>query len=201
VQEAIRIVGAGLALVVASAATPCVAATPAIAAGGVHSMALGADGQVRTWGDDSAGELGTGRPIDSAVALVVAGLPPIAYLAAGGNHTLAVTSAGTVMAWGGNSSGELGTGSTYFAQPAPIPVEGLSGIVAVTAGPSSSYAVDNQGLVYSWGANDAGQLGDGTKLARLRAQRVPTLPRMSAIAAGASHALGLATDGSVWSWG
>jgi Alpha-tubulin suppressor and related RCC1 domain-containing proteins len=37
------------------------AAAPAVSSGNHHSVALHADGTVRTWGDDSTGQLGLGR--------------------------------------------------------------------------------------------------------------------------------------------
>jgi alpha-tubulin suppressor-like RCC1 family protein len=39
---------------------------PQVAAGAWHSLAVHADGTVRTWGDDSAGQLGLGRPLVTA---------------------------------------------------------------------------------------------------------------------------------------
>ena len=44
-------------------AGPAGAATPAISSGNQHSVALHADGTVRTWGDDSSGQLGLGRTL------------------------------------------------------------------------------------------------------------------------------------------
>jgi len=44
-----------------------------VSAGGSHSLALHADGTVRSWGDDSAGALGVGRSlVSSSPAVVVA---------------------------------------------------------------------------------------------------------------------------------
>ena len=63
----------------ASTGTP--SATPAISAGGRgHSIALSVDGTVRTWGNDTSGQLGVGRSLESSKALVVTGATGIKKL-------------------------------------------------------------------------------------------------------------------------
>ena len=51
-----------------------------------------------------------------------------------------------------------------------------------------------------WGANDAGQLGDGTTTNRL-SPTLSTLTNVVGIAAGGAHSLAIKNDGSVWAWG
>ena len=46
--------------------------------------------------------------------------------------------------------------------PLPVPVAGVSNIVAIAAGPLHSLALRDDGRVWAWGFNDKGQLGDGT---------------------------------------
>lgn len=72
---------------------------------------------------------------------------------------------------------------------------------SVAAGAQHSLALTDAGLVWSWGANGARQLGDGTTTNRLTPVRVPTPANVVAIAAGASHSLALRADGTVWAWG
>ncbi len=55
--------------------------------------------------------------------------------------------------------------------------------------------------VQSWGANDSGQLGDGTNAQRLAPVPVHGLDSIRAIAAGGNRSLALLTDGTVWEWG
>jgi alpha-tubulin suppressor-like RCC1 family protein len=120
-------------LALGAIATDAGAATPAIGAGGSHSVALGADGAVRTWGNDAAGELGVGRSLVSSNPIAVAGVTGITAIAAGGSHVLALKGDGTVLAWGDNTNGQLGDGSTT-SRSTPAAVTGLSGVVAISAG-------------------------------------------------------------------
>ena len=43
----------------------------------------------------------------------------------------------------------------------PVPVPGLSHVVQITAGNTSSGALDSAGNVYMWGYNRQGQIGVG----------------------------------------
>lgn len=56
-------------------------------------------------------------------------------------------------------------------------------------------------LVWAWGANYYGQLGDGAWIIRLTPVQVIGLSNVVAIAAGEYHSLAVKGDGSVWAWG
>ncbi len=128
-------------------------------------------------------------------------LSGIIQITAGGSHTCALTAAGEVYCWGSNRSGEAGIGG-YGDLPAPVmPVNGLSGVSAITAGDSHTCALLTSGTVWCWGANWYGQLGDGTTTNRLTPVPVSGLSGVSAIAAGYGHTCALLTSGTVWCWG
>ncbi len=57
------------------------------------------------------------------------------------------------------------------------------------------------GSVWAWGDNGRGQLGTPGPAPSALPLRVAGLPRVGAIAAGATHSLALGEDGSVWAWG
>ena len=69
----------------------------------------------------------------------------------------------TVLSWpcGLNSSGQLGDVTTTNRNT-PMPVSGLTGITAISAGVFNTVALRNDGTVLAWGLNFSGQLGDGT---------------------------------------
>ena len=47
------------------------------------------------------------------------------------------------------------------ADPAPQPVGGLAGAIAIAAGWNHSLALKSDGTVWAWGLNSFGQLGPG----------------------------------------
>ena len=54
-------------------------------------------------------------------------------------------------------------------------------------------------MVWAWGLNSEGQLGDGTHTNRT--VPVPVLSNIKAIAAGGFHSMALDAGGRVWVWG
>jgi alpha-tubulin suppressor-like RCC1 family protein len=131
-------------------------------------------------------------------------LSNIIAVAAGDKFSLALQSDGTVWAWGDNTTGQIGTGSTGAAPVStPTVVSGLPEIVSLAAGHHHALAIGKSGMVWSWGDNGQGQLGQDP----LAASVVPTpakvynLTGVVGIAAGREHSLAARTDGTIWAWG
>lgn len=74
-------------------------------------------------------------------------------------------------------------------------------ITAVSGGDMHSVAVNVDGSIWTWGNNDHGQLGDGTKINKYKPIVVKGLPKVTKVAAGGDHTLALDEDGNVWAWG
>src|SRR3990170_4966963 len=66
------------------------AATPSVAAGYVHSVALKNNGTLVGVGNDTEGQLGLGRRLQSSTPLQAKGLGQVRALAAGSGHTVAL---------------------------------------------------------------------------------------------------------------
>ena len=91
----------------------------------------------------------------------------ISYIAAGHNHAIAINTSGEVFTWGNNSHGQLGNGTLTSTGPGthftPATVQGMgSTMTRAAAGGTHSVAMAQNGSVWAWGGNAAGQLGDGT---------------------------------------
>jgi alpha-tubulin suppressor-like RCC1 family protein len=86
--------------------------------------------------------------------------------------------------------------------PNPARIPGLSGVKAVVAAGGHSVALTRDGVVWAWGLNAVGELGDGTRVDRWSPVRVRGLPpNVTEIASGGGGNLALAADGTVWAWG
>ncbi len=72
---------------------------------------------------------------------------------------------------------------------------------AIAAGGHHVLALKADGTVWSWGANDTGQLGTNDGPARAAPAPVADLSSVAAIATGYGHSLALKVDGTVWAWG
>ena len=152
-----------LFLIFVAGAPSLLAATPMIAAGWSHTIALKSDGTVVAWGDNGDGQLGNGTTTASVTPAVVGGLSNVVAVAAGRYHSAALKSDGTVMTWGANTNGQLGNGSTTRSTT-PQAVPDLTGVIAVAAGNSHTVALKSDGTLMAWGDNTNGQLGDGAAL-------------------------------------
>ena len=180
----------------------------AIATGEGFSLALLSNGMVMAWGKNTSGQLGDGTTTASDVPVPASGLSGVTAVAAGGD-SLALLSDGTVMDWGYNGGGQLGTGSTTGPQSCagvacsttPVPVSGLKGVTAIAGGGIHSLALLANGTVTAWGANEVGQLGNGTEEKSDLPVPVSGLAGVTAISAGRYHSLALLTNGTAMAWG
>lgn len=175
----------------------------AIAAGDYHSLALRSDGTVWAWGDNFYGQLGDGTPTGRIAPVQVVGLTGITAISAGVTHSLAVRSDGSVWAWGwystANDAPPYPDGPT---RPTAVKVTGITNAVKVAAGYQHSQVLRSDGTVWAWGANDSGQLGDGTTSAgRWAPAAVSGLTGVTSISTFESHIVATRNDGSVWAWG
>jgi alpha-tubulin suppressor-like RCC1 family protein len=171
----------------------------AFAGGFWHSLALLKNGTVVAWGDNTWGQLGTGKG-GGNVPAEVKGLKEVTAVAAGWFHSLAVLKGGTVMAWGENSRGQLGDGNEADSN-APVEVKGLKEATAVAGGERHSLALLKGGTVMAWGANEHGELGDGNETRSDVPVEVKGLKEVTAIAAGEQDSAALLKDGKVMEWG
>jgi alpha-tubulin suppressor-like RCC1 family protein len=178
----------------------------AISIGATHALVAKADGSVWGWGTAANGRLGNGNSSGNSYSPVQASsLTTAAAVAAGMSHSLVLKSDGTVVAFGKNDAGQLGDGTSTDRNTA-VQVIGLSGIVAIAAGRDCSFALQSDGagggIVWAWGANSEGELGDGSQLARATPVRVTGIPvAISRIAAVDHGALAVGVDGKVYAWG
>lgn len=75
------------------------------------------------------------------------------------------------------------------------------GTRSLAAGLFHACALDATGIASCWGANEAGQLGDGTRTDRSQPTPVSTNLRFSTLSAGVAHTCGLTSGGQLACWG
>ncbi|PWW77216.1 hypothetical protein C7212DRAFT_277797 [Tuber magnatum] len=159
----------------------------AIAAGGMHGLALSHEGRVYSWGvnDQSAlgrgtqytplggdGDSGSDSDSDSDVPLNALESTPmpitsfpegtvITNIAAGDSISIAVTNTGRVYTWGTfrSSEGILGFNEDIHVQPVPKLLDTPQDVVQVAAGTNHALALTKRGEVYTWGNGEHGELG------------------------------------------
>ncbi len=158
-------------------------------------------GQLYSWGEGAAGQLGDGTSVSRRDAQMIARGTSFREIAAGKDHGLAVASDGSLWAWGANDQGQLGLGDLESREE-PTPVVGLSQVIGISAGAGSSYAFTADGSLYAWGQNDHGQLGTGAAGGPKNTPvRIAALSDVTRVASGQQHVLAVTRSGDLYAWG
>jgi alpha-tubulin suppressor-like RCC1 family protein len=128
--------------------------------------ALKSDGSIWMWGWNNLGQLGNGNTNDQHVPALVLTLTNMIFAGATGDrNNCAIRADHTVWTWGRNYNGQLGIG-TVDQDPHPLPVQvppfGKTNVIMVQTPDWHSLALEADGTLWGWGANDHGQLGNGT---------------------------------------
>jgi alpha-tubulin suppressor-like RCC1 family protein/ankyrin repeat protein len=132
-------------------------------------------------------------------------------IAAATHHTLVVTKNGHLYACGLGKGGRLGLGDDH-TRHCPLPKRVLGPlqrrcVVNVAAAENHSLCVTKDGMVFSWGSNRFGQLGDSAVAVSAGSRSVPRRvddlkqhPCVT-VAAGERHSVALSRKGEVYVWG
>ena len=162
------------------------------------------DSALLTWGDGTDGKLGHHTEESLHVPYVITAMQqiPIMSAALGKKHSLFLTEEGMILACGNGQFGQLGLGAIEDVRLTPVLVQGLHSITQVAAGDYHSLALNDQGLVYSWGSGSWGKLGlsyDGNVSAP-RVISTLTSSSVKFVACGSHHSACISFSGDVWTW-
>ena len=179
----------------------------AIAAGSESAYGLDTAGHIWAWGRNQYGQLGNPTIFASAVPVQV-DAPGITFtaIAAAASTAYGLDTEGHIWAWGNNVSGQLGNDTTIQSSvPVQVDAPGIT-FTAISAGGvegSYGYGLDTNGTIWAWGANNYGQLGNGTTTNSLVPEPVTAPPGIifTAVASGRASGKALDTDGNLWTWG
>jgi alpha-tubulin suppressor-like RCC1 family protein len=136
-----------------------------VSAGVAYSLAIKTDGTLWAWGSNANGR--TGLNNINGNTLIPEQIPSVvdwASVSAGSAHSLAIKTDGSLWAWGVNNDGQLGDG-TQTQKTTPVQIDTANNLAhwaSVSAGIEHTLAIKEDGLLWAWGNNGAGQLGDGT---------------------------------------
>jgi len=185
--------------VLSPVAVPGLRSVAEIKVGNGFGCALLANGSVSCWGAPP-----NTQGVAYATPAPVSGLSNVAAIVAGYPFACALLADGSAWCFGTNIAGRLGTPG-YQSSLTPVAVANLAGTVlaaGISAGNNHNCALRSNGLMACWGANNNGQIGDGTSgNNRLVPTAVPGISNVIGMALGGSHTCALIADGTVRCWG
>ena len=129
-----------------------------------YTCGLADGGRAYCWGSNRWGQLGDGTLEDRAQPLPVMGERAFSSITTGRSFVCALDAEGATYCWG-RDSGNFGLGRNWGGS-VPEPVAAAPGhrFVSLSAGHSHVCGLDGEGIVYCWGGNTWGQVGNGNRL-------------------------------------
>jgi alpha-tubulin suppressor-like RCC1 family protein len=118
-------------------------------------------------------------------------------IGAGASHSCAVAFSGELDCWGASLLGSGTTGSS----PIPVPVAGGLTFDSVSAGIHTCALARGTGIVYCWGQNGYGEVGNGSQFDQLTPDQVSLGQTFQSVSAGVQYSCGLAQSGIAYCWG
>jgi alpha-tubulin suppressor-like RCC1 family protein len=179
-----------------------------ISAGYSHCLGITTTGVAYAWGNNSWGQLGINSYFDKSTPVAVCGGLIFKQISANGEFSLGITEDGIAYAWGNNDLGQLGNNTLAVEKLTPSAVCGGLTFREISAGDYHSLGLTTTGILYAWGYNFYGQLGDNSTIERCTPVAVCGGLIFSRIAAGADSnffgigfSLGITTSGVAYAWG
>jgi len=144
--------------------------------GDAEAAAIKTDGTLWAWGNNNGGRLGDNTTFARSSPVQIGTLTNWAQVSVAGSTGMhAVKTDGTLWAWGSNASGRIGdnvAGTNVGYRSSPVQIGALTNWAQVCSAPSNGFAVKTDGTLWSWGANNFGQLGIGSPNSTFRSSPV-----------------------------
>lgn len=175
----------------------------AIDSGFYFSLAVDKNGKAWAWGYNNYGQLGDNSITSRRTPVAVGGAAKtFCNISNGTSHSLGIDKNGRSWAWGYNLYGRLGDNS-QTSRRTPVRVLGAAKTFCkISAGDAHSLGIDKNGMVWGWGYNGYGQLGDNSINNRITPiSVVGAVKTFCQVSAGTNHSIALDKNGKVWGWG
>lgn len=190
-----------------------------ITLGGAHSCLISIDNYAYCWGNNNQGQVANGSLVTDESTRVprmvvnggaASGLT-VKQIAAGARSTCTIASNNKVYCWGAlmsNATSPVEVGGAMATKSIKAISVGIgdSGSNTPSSGTNHACALATDNLMYCWGRNNAGQLGNGTTTTASS----PVLVGMNGdlagktirkISTGAEHTCVIANDSQAYCWG
>ncbi len=195
---------------------PAMTGVAQVSSSSIHTMIIKKNGDLWAVGFNGFGQLGDGstdqrvNPVQVKIAGGAA-MTNVDQVATGGYYTMILKENGDLWAVGANPFGQLGDGSAE-QRVNPVQVKtaegaAMTGVAQVSAGTNHTMILKKNGTLWAVGANNSGQLGDGTgantsiPVQVLTANGGKPMTGVSQVSAGGGHTMIVKRDDTLWAVG
>jgi len=177
-----------------------------ISSGQYYTIGLDKNGQVWGWGYNIYGQIGDNTTVYKYTPVSILGAKKtFCKITTGYNFTSGIDNNGQVWSWGYNNFGQLGDNSIPISRITPVSILGAKKTFCkISVGTNNNYTtgIDNYGLIWGWGYNNFGQLGDNNRTQRNTPVSISGAKKTFCIISnGNNHSVGIDKNGQVWCWG
>jgi myosin-5 len=172
-----------------------------IASGDDHSIMVDYSNNVYVWGSNTSGQLGLGHPRDIPDIVHLKSLgTKTKMIASKGNRNYLITQDGVLFAWPNPDD------PINIYQPIQAPLsEPTARFTNVSCGRNFAMAISTDGVLFGFGGNKYGQLGQGDTRDRKRFTAVDSLrnygEKISEVSCGIAHTICQTNTDKVFVWG
>ena len=184
-----------------------------VSAGSGNVLAIDTLGVLYGWGFNNTGQVGilVAGNNNSWIYTPTKVSCPVgtswSMVSCGQSTSYGITTVGALYAWGAGGSGQLGNASIALNVSSPILVSGPAAtswsIVESHPNSQTAYAITTLGVLYAWGVNTSGQVGNLTitNVSSPVLVSGPAGTSWSIVAAGSGHGLAITISGVLYAWG
>ena len=168
-------------------------------AAGPQTSAVLKNGALWMAGRNDFGQVGNISSMAYSDYQSVENLSNVKQVAQGWQTVFALQDNGSLYGWGYNGNGLIGEDTK---KDSFTPMQIMTGVdtCAISKWANSNVAVvKTDGSLWTWGLNEAGQIGDGTNLQTK--EPVKVMDKVNIVAIGNRFMAAIDKDGSLWTWG
>lgn len=168
--------------------------------GSMHTIVLNQNKEVRTWGDNSNGQLGTWQVGDSPNPVKIDSDSTLFWnkIDSDGNNVVGILDNGTLWSWGLNNNGQLGSGQSQYFQATPTQIGYEKDWHFVSMGVHHALALKEDNSLWGWGRNYEAEMGTLIKGFFNAPIQIGSEQNWITVSAGNNFGIAIKSDSTLW---